>query len=428
MDKNIIIDILKRELVPALGCTEPVAVALCAASAYSAINGEIEKLVVKVSANIFKNGMSVGIPGIDMVGLKVAAALGAFGGNPELKLEVLSEVKKEEVERTEEFLKSGNISVEIENDMGNFYISCEVHTSNGKGVCIIINSHSNIVYIEKNGTVLFKKDEKVVFLKSQSDKLVEYKLMDLLAEINNMTFEELSFMLDGAKMNMKMAEVGLAESCGMEIGRTIKKSMESGLLSNDLYHNVVMMTAAGSDARMSGYFLPVMSSAGSGNHGLTAIIPVAVTANWLKAKDEKLCKALAMSHMTTIFVKLFTGRLSTMCGCGVAASTGASVGICYLLGGGKTEMENAIQNMIGDVSGIICDGAKAGCALKLSTAAGAALKAAILSTNNCVIPSDNGIVGATVEDTIKNLGRVSVEGMESTEKIILDIMLKKNMC
>lgn len=428
MDKNIIIDILRNEVVPALGCTEPVAVALCGARAYEAVGGEIDRIEVKVSPNIYKNGMSVGIPGISMVGLHVAAAIGAIGGDSELKLEVLSNIKPEDVTSCEEFLKKSKISVNIEYDMGNFYISCDVHTSNGCGRCIIINSHANIVYVEANKKVLFEKDEKVIYLKSNSERLKDYKLMDLIEEIEKLDPEALSFMIDGAKMNMKMAEVGLSEKCGMEIGRSIKKSIEKGIYSDDMYHNVVMMTAAGSDARMSGYFLPVMSSAGSGNHGLTAIIPVVVVAKKMGLSDEKLCRALAISHITTVYIKQYTGRLSSMCGCGVAASTGAAVGICHLMNGGKKEIEYTIKNMVGDVSGIICDGAKAGCAIKLSTAAGAALKSALLAMDGCVVPYDNGIVGLTIEDTIKNLGRVSSDGMTITDRVILDIMVEKNIC
>jgi L-cysteine desulfidase len=187
-----------------------------------------------------------------------------------------------------------------------------------------------------------------------------------------------------------------------------------------------MMTAAGSDARMAGLSKPVMSSAGSGNHGLTAIIPVVVTAQMKGVSDEKLARALAVSHITTVYVKQFTGRLSGICGCGVAAATGAAVAITYLLGGGEKEFEYAIRNMVGDVTGIICDGAKAGCSIKLSTAAGSALKAALLAVNGCTVPYDNGVVGVTMEDTVKNLGRISSEGMQETDRVILDIMVKKN--
>lgn len=432
MNKNMIINILKNEVVPALGCTEPVSVALCAARAYKVVLGNIEKIVVRVSPNIYKNGMSVGIPGIEMVGLHVAAALGAIGGNPDLGLQVLSEIKSKDVINCKKFLKESKVSVDVEYEMGNFYISCDIFTSIGKGRCIIKNSHSNIIYFETNGKVLYDKGEGddaiAVTGISLSEKLKDYKLLDIIDEIVNMNLDDIGFMLNGATMNMKMAEVGLNEKCGMQIGKTMKMNIESGIYSDDMYHNVVMMTAAGSDARMSGYFLPVMSSAGSGNQGLTAIIPVVVVGNRIQASDETLCRALAISHITTAYIKQYTGRLSAMCGCGIAAATGAAVGICYLLNGGEKEIEYTIKNMVGDVSGIICDGAKAGCALKLSTAAGAALKCALLAINKCVVPYDNGIVGITIEDTIKNLGRVSNEGMNITDRVILDIMAQKNIC
>ncbi|WP_051515014.1 serine dehydratase subunit alpha family protein [Fervidicella metallireducens] len=428
MDKNLIVNILKQEVVPALGCTEPVAVALCAAAAYQTVKGDIKKIDVKVSPNIYKNGMSVGIPGIDNVGLNFAAALGAVGGNPQLKLQVLNDVKDEHKTACLKLIEERKVVVSVEENMGNFFIGCNVETSSGVGVCHIKNSHSNIVYLAADNKVIFENNETAVTSTTAlSPKLKEYNLMDALNTIKEMDYEELLFMLDGAKMNMEIAKVGLEHNFGMRIGKNIKNLIEKGILADDLYHNVVMMTAAGSDARMSGHFMPVMSSAGSGNHGLTAIIPVAVVAQKLNKKDEELAKALAISHITTIYIKQYTGRLSAICGCGVAAATGAAVAICYLLGGWEKEFKNTISNMVGDVTGMICDGAKAGCAIKLSTAAGAALKAALLAMNGSFVPFDNGVVGMTMDDTIKNLGRVCAEGMVQTDKVILNIMVEKNI-
>lgn len=426
MDKNLIIEILKREVVPALGCTEPVAVSLCSAAAYKAVKGEVKEIIVKVSPNIYKNGMSVGIPGIEKVGLHVAAALGVTGGNPDLKLQVLSEVNEKAKEECYKLIDDKKVSVDVEKEMGNFFISCEVVTSNGVGTCHIKNNHSNIVLIKANDEVTYKNDEVEVSKESLNSKLKDYKLIEIIEEIEKMSLEEIEFMADGMEMNLDMARVGLEEDCGMKIGKNMKGYMDKGILSDDIYHNIVMMTAAASDARMSGFFKPVMSSAGSGNHGLTAIVPVAIAAIKLGKDKEKMVKALAISHMTTIYIKQYTGRLSSICGCGVAAGTGAAVAICYLLGGWEKEFNYTIGNMIGDVTGMICDGAKPGCAIKLSTAAGAAIKSALLAVSDSYVPVDNGVLGETIEDTIINLGKVSNDGMRDMDKVILDIMVEKN--
>jgi L-cysteine desulfidase len=427
MNKDLIIDILRQEVVPALGCTEPVAVALCAASAYKAVKGRAEKITVRVSSNIYKNGMSVGIPGVSNVGLNFAAALGVAGGNPSLKLKVLSEVKEEDIRQCYQFISTEIVTVSIDEAEKDFFISCDVETSNGKGTCHIRHNHSNVVYIALNDVPIFKTMETKETPSSLSSKLKKYKLIDILTEIKKMNFKDIDFMLEGSEMNMEMARVGLETNLGMSVGKNMKLLIEEGILSNDLYNNVVMLTASASDARMSGCFMPVMSSAGSGNHGLTAIIPVAVTADKLNKSKDELARALGIAHITTIYIKQYTGKLSAICGCGVAAATGASVAICYLLGGWEKEFKNAIANMVGDIAGMICDGAKAGCAIKLSTAAGSALKSALLAVHNSFVPSDNGIVGTTIEETIQNLGRVSAEAMVHADKVILDIMIGKNV-
>lgn len=426
MDKQLIIDILKQEVVPALGCTEPASVAYCAATAYHSIKGEIQNVNLIVSPNIYKNGMGVGIPGVDRVGLHVAAVLGAVAGNADLKLEALNDVKEDDKEKCYEIIDSKKVKVDVDNNKGTFYIECIVKTENGEGKCIIKNRHTNIMLIKSNNNVLYENKEEEKSNAALSEKLKDYAFMDFINEVENMTFKELQFMLDGAVMNMEMARVGLNSEIGMKTGRTIKEYIESGILSDDIYHNVVMMTAAASDARMSGYFMPVMSSAGSGNHGLTAIIPVVVVSKKMACGDEKLVKALAISHLTTIYIKQYIGRLSGICGCGVAASTGAAVGICYLLGGGEKEFHYTIKNMIGDVTGIICDGAKKGCAIKLSTAAGVAIKSALLAIKGAYVPSDNGVVGYTIEDTIRNLGKIGSDAMVETDKMVLRIMVDKN--
>ncbi|CDF58980.1 L-cysteine desulfidase family protein [Thermobrachium celere] len=425
--KEMIKDILKQEVVLALGCTEPVAVALASASAYSLINGEINKINVIVSSNIFKNAFAVGIPGTKNVGLHIAAALGAVGGDSRLKLQVLKNINSNHEKLAKKIVEENRVNIGVDDSKARFYIRVEVETSKGLGVCEIRDKHSNIVYLEANGRVIFENREVAVDNANKSYDIRKYKLMDFINEILNMEYDDLEFLLEGAEVNFKIAQEGLNNNYGMEIGKRYKRMIEEGVLSDDIQNNIIMMTAAASDARMAGCFMPVMSSAGSGNHGITAIIPVAVCAKYLNKDNKDLVKALAISHITTIYIKQFTGRLSSVCGCGVAAGVGAACGICYLLGGKDKEFENTIKNMVGDITGMVCDGAKPGCAIKLSTAASAAYKAAILAVRGVSVPCGNGIVGCDIEATIKNLGVFSREGMKNADKTIIDIMLKRDI-
>ncbi|MCX7951269.1 MAG: L-serine ammonia-lyase, iron-sulfur-dependent, subunit alpha [Clostridiales bacterium] len=425
---NKIKELLNQEVVPALGCTEPVAVALAAASAKKIVEGEIEKINIIVSSNIFKNAYSVGIPGSKNVGLHIAAALGAVGGDPKNKLQVLKTINKEHEDMAKKLLDEQRVMVDVDDSKCNFYIRLEVITSNGLGVCEIKHKHSNIVYLEANGKIVYENNEVAVANSNNNDFLKEYTLTELINTIIEADANDLEFMLDGADINIKIAQEGLNNSYGMEIGRRYKEMIDKGVLSNDIQNNILMMTAAASDARMAGCFMPVMSSAGSGNHGITAIIPVVVCASGLNKSQDDLIKALAISHITTAYIKQFTGRLSSVCGCGVAAGVGAACGICYLLGGGEKEFEYTIKNMVGDITGIVCDGAKPGCAIKLSTAAASAYKAALLAINGSYVPCGNGIVGCDIEQTIKNLGVFSREGMKNADRTIINIMLKKEVC
>jgi len=237
-----------------------------------------------------------------------------------------------------------------------------------------------------------------------------------------MDFKDIEFLLDGVKMNEDMASIGLDQKVGIGVGYGIKKSIEEGLLNDDLINHAMMLTAGASDARMAGIKMPVMSSNGSGNHGLTAILPIVAYNDKFPQTEERLARALAISHLVTGFIKNFTGRLSAVCGCGVAASTGAAAGLSWLMDSTQDQIEGAIENMIADLSGMICDGAKPGCALKLSSAASAAMQSAIIAKQDCLVPSQNGIVGSTVEESIRNLGRVSDKGMSVTDEVILNVM------
>lgn len=418
-----IVKILYREVVPALGCTEPVAVALAAANARMAVGGEPERIRVKVSSNIYKNGVAVGIPGIDRVGIDVAAALGAVVGQGDKGLEVLENVGEEGAKKAIGLVDRESVEVEVLDRHG-VYVDCSVKTDVGTGRCVIEDGHTVIVLIEAEGKTIFKRDAG----KGRDDDelgawLRTMSISQLINTIRNMPVEKIAFMLDGRDMNLAVATLGLKEKTGMGVGYSIFNSMKKGVLSDDLHNYAAALTAAGADVRMAGKKMAVMSSAGSGNHGITAILPVVAVAEKLRAADEELARALAISHIITIYIKGYTGKLSALCGCTVAAATGASCGIAFLYGADNHQIEGAIKNMIANLTGMICDGGKAGCALKLSMAAFAALQAVMLAMEGVVVPCDNGIIHYSTEKTIQNLGKVSDPGMLETDRIILEVMV-----
>ncbi|MDD2574356.1 MAG: L-serine ammonia-lyase, iron-sulfur-dependent, subunit alpha, partial [Firmicutes bacterium] len=374
-----IVEILRREVVPALGCTEPAAVALAAANARRAVGGEPKKISVRVSSNIYKNGVAVGIPGIDRVGIDVAAALGAVAGQADRGLEVLESVDKVGADTAIGLVNRKAVEIEVLDRPG-VYVDCRVETDSGTGRCVIEDGHTIIVLVEANGKTILKRDGNK---KNSGNELREWlqtiKITQLIDLIRGIPYEKISFMLDGRDMNLAVAAKGLKEKTGMGVGYSMYRSIKRGLLSNDLHNYAVALTAAGADVRMAGVKMAVMSSAGSGNHGITAILPVTAVAERIEATDDELARALALSHIVTIYIKSYTGKLSALCGCAVAAAIGASCGIAFLYGADNRQIESAIKNMVANITGMICDGGKVGCALKLSTAAYAALQSAILA-------------------------------------------------
>lgn len=427
-----LIDILKAEVKPAVGCTEPVAVALACAKAKELLGEEVVKNKILVSPNVYKNAMCVGIPGTDRLGLKIAVAMGLVGGKSEDGLTLLEGLTEEQVRESERYVDTTPISIEPLDTKEKVVIDVTLEGENNKSRVIIKTKHDNFVFIQQNDLVLLdqvdgyaEKDE--VQTEEKKENIMDnITIQEIVTNIENMDLEDIRFLLDGIEMNMDMAKYGLENKIGIGVGRGIKESIEEGLLGDGIMTKAMLLTAAASDARMGGAKLPVMSSNGSGNHGLTAILPIVAYAQKYPQSDEKMAKALAISHLITAYVKNFTGRLSAVCGCGVAASTGASAGISWLMDGNINHIYGAIENMIADLSGMICDGAKAGCALKLSSAASAAVQSAVIAKQGYSVPALNGIVGTRVEESIQNLGRVSDKGMQITDEIILNVMNDMN--
>ncbi|MBS4020959.1 MAG: serine dehydratase subunit alpha family protein [Dethiobacter sp.] len=420
MTAEEILAFIKKEIVLAIGCTEPSAIALTAAHAYKLSPGKVEKIKMLASSNIYKNAKAVGIPGTLSTGVNLAVALGVVIKEPTLDLTIFSTLTDDDVSIATTLLGEIPLSVEIGYDLPSVYIDIEVKTSTGSGRAVISGFHTNLVLLKKGQKVIFSKlDEEVG---TQKALLTRYPLEGLIEKVLSLPASSLEFLLQGIELNLKMAEAGTRMQGGMKIGSRWKSLMDRGLLGDDLTNRISYLTAAACDARMAGIQMAVMSSAGSGNHGLVAIIPIALAAEELKCSREKTAQALAISHLVTIYVKEYTGRLSPVCGCGVAAGSGASAGLAYLLGGEMNVITGAIKNMVSSLAGMICDGGKVGCALKLSTSASTAWYSALLAREGLEVPPGNGIVEESVSETLSNLGKVSREGMAQVDRAVISVL------
>jgi len=427
-------DILQMEVTLALGCTEPVAVALGAAAAASLLpERQFDSIEVWVDPNIYKNGMAVTIPGSGgLAGIDTAAALGAIGCDPHRGLEVLESLNAASVKAAQALLKEGRVTVNLRDESG-LYIQTRIQAGQDVAESVITDIHNNIVSLTLNGTPV--NDSSLITAppsssgKSRLAELEEWlrsltlqEIFELLDEIDQ---DDLAFLQEGVDHNLRLAEHGLKYGGGLGIGKGIDRLLKQKLLVNDMATSARRLTSAAADARMSGVNLPAMSSAGSGNHGLTAILPIWAIKDFIDCDKETVLKAIALSHIITGYVKAHTGRLSAVCGCSVAAGAGATAGITYLVGGDVEHMAGAIRNIMEDLAGVICDGAKAGCAIKLNTAAGAAVQAALFSLQGINVKDTDGIVGTSTENTVRNMGTLSQQGMMETDKTILKIMMDK---
>lgn len=421
MNTELYLSLLKEEIAPALGCTEPISIAYASAKAREALGEIPTRILVQVSRNILKNAMGVGIPGTDMVGLEIASSLGALGGDPNASLEVLHSITEETVSAAKKMVAEKGVEVALEPTEKKFFIRVTVYGPSGEAQTVIEDMHTNITYIMKNGVTLFENPSEGATAAAGRGALVT---IDGIYEfVKSVDWKELRFLQQAVDLNRSIAQEGLSRPYGLQVGRSIYESRQLDENTEDVMDYAVALTCAAADARMSGSRMPVMTSCGSGNQGITATLPVVALAERKKLSEEMLYRGLAMSCLVTIHVKSYIGRLSPLCGCGVGASIGACCAVTYLMGGNLEQIKCAIRNVIADVSGVICDGAKAGCALKIATAVASAYRCSMLALRNISATPLDGIVSSDVEKTIRNLGQLGTDGMADTDRVILDMMV-----
>jgi len=420
------IQIVRQEVKPALGCTEPVSLALASATAAAQLSGRIERVACFVSPNLLKNGMGVTVPGTGMVGLPIAAALGALGGDAAAGLEVLKAASPEAIADAKAMLAEGRVCVRLQDPCSEIlYARACVYTANSHASVTIEGDHTRIVRIEKQGETVFQLCDQVD--ESREDPLVSLSqatLRDILAFIEQAPFERIRFILDAARINDALSREGLSREWGLHIGTTLQKQCDRGLLAKDLSSAIVIRTSAASDARMGGASLPAMSNSGSGNQGIAATLPVVVLAEFLGEGDERLARALMLSHLSAIYIHSQLPRLSALCAATTAAM-GAAAGMTWLMDGRYDTLASAISSMIGDVSGMICDGASNSCAMKVSTSVSSAWKAVLMALDETAVTGKEGIVAHDVEQSIANLCALASRAMQETDRQIIDIMAHK---
>lgn len=427
MNKQLLIDLLRADVVPALGCTEPVCVALAAAHAAKQLTGDIVSIEVRVNGGIYKNGMSAGIPNCSEVGLHYAAAIGANLKNPEKSLELLADLTPTLLEQATALVKRNAVSVELDATEKGLFVSCLIRTEAEICTAVIRGAHTNLVLLEKNGEVLFEKETSASGGGDSSvvNELKEMKISSIRALVDECSEEELSFMMDGVEMNESLAAYSEEVPTGVGIARTFRREIGTALLADDLMSRILLKVSSAAESRLDGCPRATMSSSGAGTKGLVVILPVSETAKTVGASKEKTVRALAFAHLVNRYINAHIGKLSPMCSCVMSSSTAASAAIAYLLGGSDEQIGWAIRNMSGTVTGMICDGGKVGCALKVSAGSTAALMCAITAVNNAALRVSDGICAQSAEDCIRNMARVGIEGMSETDGTIIRIMQEK---
>lgn len=418
-----IITLIHKEVVPAMGCTEPMAVALCTAKATELLYSKPEKICVKLSANVLKNAMGVGIPGTGMIGLPIAIALGTLIGKSEYQLEVLKDLTPESLEEGKRYIEGKHIDISLkENISEKLYIEITCTSGDKMSKAIIASSHTNFVYLEQNGNVLLDKRSGATAVTEDNDIMLNMQMVHEFA--TTAPLDEIAFMKETLTYNMGAADEAIKGNYGHNLGKTIDRPMSQGIFGKTIFSHIISKTASACDARMGGAMIPVMSNSGSGNQGICATNPVAVYAIENENTEEELIRALTLSHLTAIYIKQSLGKLSALCGC-VVASIGSSCGITYLMGGDYQRICRSVKNMIANLTGMICDGAKPSCSLKIASGVSTAILSSLLSMEGKCVTSAEGIIDDDVDRSIHNLTSIGADAMRQTDDMVLDIMTHK---
>ena len=415
----ILLSILKREIAPATGCTEPVAVAYSTAVARENLDGIIERVEIKVDGGLFKNGVRVGIPGIKERGIDIAGALGLFAGSVEKGLQVIDDISPEALDKAKTLVAQGKVKVSVLESCPRLYIETILYTSTGKVRILTTDRHINVVRIDDGVEQVCCEVEDSATIE-KGDSIKDYTLEDFIEFSESVSIDDISFLQEGVDFNMALAEEGLTYEEG--VGKKLESLVEAKLIGEDLIYRAQLLCAAASEARMAGSKKAAMSTAGSGNHGITLFLTCYAVAEKMGVSKEKLLRALALSNLITFYIKAFTGTLSAMCGCGIAAGIGASAGVVYMLDGDYEEILGTIINMIGSITGLVCDGGKEGCSYKLALSAGWAVQSALLSKVGAIANTRDGILAPDFETVVKNMGYVCSPGMHETNKAIIKVM------
>ena len=435
MDNAHIIQLIKKEVVPAVGCTEPAAVALCVAYAVEALGCRPSAIDVKLSANVLKNAMGVGIPGTGMTGLPIAVALGALVGKSEYQLEVFKDCCPAALAEAKEFIAGGRISIGL-TDESDEVLYIDVRCSAGsdgsaasavasalRSRAVIAREHTRLVYQE--GPCVPLLDRRSELSEAEAEEATEeLTLRQVYDFATTVPLADIDFINEARKLNEAASEAALAGNYGHELGKTLSRPMGKGIFGDTIFSHILSATSSACDARMAGAMIPVMSNSGSGNQGIAATLPVVVFARENHNTEEELTRALALSHLTAIYIKQSLGRLSALCGC-VVASTGSSCGLTYLMGGGYEQVAASVKNMVANLAGMVCDGAKPSCALKVSSGVSTAVLSAMLAVQNHSVSSYEGLIEDDVDRCIHNMTRLGSLGMKETDKMVLDIMTHK---
>ena len=425
--RNQIIALINKEVVPAIGCTEPMAVALATARATEALGSRPAKIKALLSANILKNAMGVGIPGTGMIGLPIAIALGALIGKSEYQLEVLRDLTLETLEEGKTYINEKRIDISLKDDITEkLYVETICTSADGRSSsAIIAGSHTNFVYVCSPDGVVLDKQHTISSESDDNDIRLSMKMVHEFA--TTAPLDEIRFILKTKEYNMNAARKAILGNYGHNLCKTIDRPLAQGIFGKSIFSHIIARTASACDARMGGALIPVMSNSGSGNQGICATNPVAVYANENENTEEELIRALTLSHLTAIYIKQSLGKLSALCGC-VVASIGSSCGITYLMGGDYQHICRSVKNMIANLTGMICDGAKPSCALKISSGVSTAILSALLSMEGKCVSSAEGIIDDDVDRSIHNLTSIGADAMRATDDMVLNIMTHKGQC